>query len=505
MNKQTSNNLPKIVIFGRTNVGKSTLFNALTEKRSALVSRVHGTTRDSNIGQVEWNNTTFTLIDTGGIIEIDNLFKKRKEKIKEIKTLEDLDIKVQELVQENLKNADLILFLTDVQDGILPQDKELAKEIKKRKDILKKTILVTNKADSPKLRHSSAEFSKLGIGKPFPLSATTGSGTGDLLDLVVEKIISEKRKHKSSNETHQTTDEVHGGSDARLPRRPDNEINVCIIGKPNVGKSSLVNSILGEEKIIVSPIPHTTREPNDTKIEYKGKNINLIDTAGISKTGHKNTKKIRSSRSLESFSINKTLKVLNKADIALLILDVNDGLTHQDSKIVSEIIERNISLIIIANKWDMIEERDTKKYTKDIYMHLPFATWAPIQFVSAKTGEKVQKIFDLILEINEKRGIEINENYLSKFLQKLVKWHKPSKSKGTKHPYIYELNQTGSNPPKFQIRIGSKDSLSDSYLRFIQNKLREKFELIGTPVQVSVTRVKKIHGMKEGDSFEKNK
>ncbi|MCK5415965.1 ribosome biogenesis GTPase Der [Candidatus Parcubacteria bacterium] len=501
--KEQTNNLPKVVLFGRTNVGKSTLFNTLTEKHSALVSDIHGTTRDVNTGTVEWNRCQFEIIDTGGIIEISNLFKNKKKKIKQINSLADLDTKVQQLAENYLEQADLILYLVNSHDGILPQDQNIAKEIQKRNELKDKTLLVANKTDNFNLRNEASAFNKLGLGKPYLISASTGSGTGDLLDLIVKKL----KTHNTQHATHNTQHITHNKEEEIL-NQESNMINVCIVGKPNVGKSSLVNSILGEEKIIVSPIAHTTREPNDTKISYKDKEINLIDTAGISKQGQKNTKKSKTKNTLASHSIDRTLKILNKADIALLILDVEDGLTHQDSKIVEEIITRNIGLIIVGNKWDLIEDHDTKSAKQEIYGHLPFATWAPIQFVSALTGEKVKKIFDIILKIDEKRKTKINQNYLTRFLKKLIKQHKPTKAGGTKYPYIYELKQTRTNPPAFQIRIGSKDSLSDSYVRFIQNKLRKEFDFFGTPVSVSVTKNKKIHGMSEEDSWdvlEKNK
>ncbi|MCG2698359.1 ribosome biogenesis GTPase Der, partial [Candidatus Parcubacteria bacterium] len=425
-----------------------------------------GVTRDSNIGQVSWGGKTFGLIDTGGILDLKYLTGKKDK-------TEDVESKVQKQALEYLNKANLILFMVDNKTGLLPQDKQMALFLKKNlpKKQQKKIILTANKVDSPKQRAKTAEFHKLSMGEPIPVSASSGSGTGDLLDIIIKNL-----KIKS------TSDIRHPTSDIRHP------VNVCIIGKPNVGKSSLINSILGYERVIVSAAPHTTREPQDTKIEYNNQIINLIDTAGISRKGAKTD-------GLEKYGIEKSLSALNKADIALLILDINKNITHQDAKLVEEIFDRKKSLIIVANKWDLIEERDTKRYTKYIYAQFPFAHFAPIQFTSALTGEKTKKVLDLVLEIKEQRGKKLGDSQLNKFLVKIVKRHKPAKAKGTKHPRIYELKQTRSDPPKFELRIGPKDTLHFSYVRFIENRLREQYGFMGTPLTTRITKGRVVHGM----------
>jgi len=448
--------LPLVVIFGRTNVGKSTLFNKLTEQNKALVSDVEGTTRDSNIGKVEWAGKIFTLVDTGGIMEIKNLTKKTIND-------NDIDALVQKQARDYLKKADLILFLVDTKTGLLGDDKKMSLIIKKTLPKNKNIILVANKSDNPRLRSQVAEFNKLSLGEPLPISATTGSGTGDLLDLIVKNI-----KTKSIVNSQIV----------------NSQINVCILGQPNVGKSSLINSILGEKRIIVSSIPHTTREPQDTEIEYDNNLINLIDTAGISKQGQKGARKIKFKETLEKKSISKSLGVLKKADIALLVIDTKQGISHQDAKLVDEIISQKVSLIIIANKWDTIEDRNTKKYTEYIYNSLPFVKWAPIQFASALTGEKVTKILDLILEIKEQRKIRISDTALKNFLSRIIKNHKPPKRKLDKRPHIFELKQVKIDPPKFFIRIRNKDEMHYSYIKFIENRMREKFGFIGVPITI---------------------
>lgn len=466
------NKQPLVVIFGRTNVGKSTLFNCLVEKHKALVSEIEGTTRDSNIDEVNWQGYNFKLIDTGGIMDVSLMHNPKTKST-------DIDVKVQLQAANYLRKADLILFLVDSKAGLLPTDKEMVKELKKIIENKDKVILVANKADSPRIRRDIAEFNKLALGEPFPISAATGSGTGDLLDLVIEKV-----KPYTKKVATEEAEEI----------RP---IRVSIIGKPNVGKSSFVNAILGEDRIIVSPIAHTTREPQDTLIEYKGEKIKLVDTAGISRRGRQSARHSSFRNSLEKHSILKSISALKKADIILFMIDINDEMTQQDAKIIDEIFKQNVSLIIVANKWDMIEDRDTKVYTRKIYNQFPYAEWVPVQFTSALTGAKVKKVLDTVLEIANSRKIEISDNGLSKFLMRIVKKHRPVKSKGTKHPHIYELRQVKTNPPKFIIRIGARDTISDSYIGFIENRLRDKFGFIGTPINIGVEKNRDVHGKAE--------
>lgn len=463
--------LPLVVIFGRTNVGKSKLFNTLVEKKQAIVSDIPGTTRDSNMNIVRWDGFAFELLDTGGIINPDEdvLFNKNKTK-KEFKSVDEINIKVQQQAVEYLKNADLVLFTVDNKVGIMPADRQMISVLRKNLtgDIEDKIFLIANKVDSGAQAAEAAEFNKLGLGEPIAVSAATGSGTGDLLDLIVKFLKKRKLAVKDKQEIVE-------------------KISVCILGKPNVGKSSLLNSLLGYEKVIVSPIPHTTREPQNTEIDYTGKKIILIDTAGISKHAHK-------TETLEKYGVEKSLATLKKSDIAILVLDIKEGITHQDAKLVEEIVEAGKSLIIVANKWDLVEERNTKKYTAIIRDNFPFANWAPIQFISAKTGEKVKKIFDLILELEAARKISLSPSRLAHFLSKIVKIHKPAKGKGTRPPHIYEIKQKRIDPPLFEVRIGADDNLHFSYTRFIINKLREQFGFAGVPIKIYVENNPKIHG-----------
>jgi GTP-binding protein len=453
--------LPLVVICGRTNVGKSTLFNCLTEKKQALVSNLAGTTRDSNLGQVEWANSAFNLVDTAGLTDYRHLNNRPTKEI-------DIDSQTQKQARSYLDQADLILFLVDTKAGLLPEDKELAGGLQKNHNYRDKTLVVANKTDSFKLASEAAQFNKLGLGEPFAISAASGMGTGDLLDLIVAKIDQTKKNH------------------AAIANPDHSQINVCIVGKPNVGKSSLLNAILGYERVIVSPVPHTTREPQNTEITYRDHLITLVDTAGISKQGKK-------AAGLEKFGIFKTLSSLDHADIAILVMDISQPLTHQDAKLVQEIVDRKKSLIFVGNKWDLVETRNTKKMTEIIYDKLPFAAWAPLQLISAKTGEKVNKILDLIITIAAERSLELSDSQCDKFMKAVVKIHKPAKGKGTRAPHIYEFRQTKHNPPAFSVRIGPNDDLHFSYVRFMENRLRERHGFTGTPLSIRVTKNKKSH------------
>jgi len=461
--------LPLVVIFGRTNVGKSTLFNCLIEKPQAIVSKVEGTTRDSNLGVVNWRGHQFNFVDTGGIIDLKYLTDK-------VKKTNDIQVKVQQQASYYLGQADLVLFLVDNKTGLLPPDKQLALVLKKIVQV-NKIILVANKVDSLKEQPKTAEFYKLGLGAPIAVSAANGSGTGDLLDIVV--------KNLAPFSSFLTLD----SNETSVSRGVNDEVKVCIIGKPNVGKSSLLNSILGytspqhrfRERVIVSPQPYTTREPQDSKIIYENHLINIIDTAGISK-------KPAYAPSLEKAGMVKSLAALARSDLALLVLDISQAITLGDAKLVAEIIKRKKSLIIIANKWDIIKDRQTKKYTNYIYAELPFVQFAPIQFISALTGEKVKKILELVIKIKQQRQLQLDQLELDKFLARILKRHRPARGKGTKQIKIYELKQLAANPPQFDLRIGARDDLATSYLRFIENRLRQDYGFLGTPITIKIVK-----------------
>jgi GTPase len=459
--------IPLIAIIGRTNVGKSTLFNRLVEKSQAIVSPIENTTRDFNFNIINWRGVDMQIVDTAGVIDVKKLKKKINKNNKEI---DEIETKTQKQAYNFINKADLIFFVVDNKSGLLLEDKEIGKFLKKR-DYEEKSFLLVNKVDTPKHRTEASEFNKLSLGDPFLISATTGTGLGDLLDETTSFF---KNKKTENQKTEKNNKE---------------KINLCIIGKPNVGKSSLLNSLIGYERVIVSKKPHTTREPQSIELEYKDHIINIIDTAGISKKGEKG-------KGLEKYGIIKSTQSLKRADIVLLVIDINETITKQDSRLIEKITDLGKSFIIIANKWDLIEDRDTKKWTRHINMNFPFILWAPILFISAKTGEKTKKIFDLVLEIKKSRNMKINETALSRFLTKMIKKHRPSKGRGVKHPRVYSLKQTWINPPEFEIKIGAQEDLHKSYIRFLENRIREHFGFLACPIKISIRKAKKVHGKK---------
>jgi len=467
--------MPQVVIVGRANVGKSTLFNRLIEKNKALVSAVSGTTRDRNIDVVEWRDKTFTLIDTGGL-DID-------------KTIENkIATGIIKQAEKGISQADLILFLIDIKTGLLVTDKQLARQLIKRK-LKPKIILVANKADSLKWRSRAAELYQLGLGEPQLVSAITGSGVGDLLDVIVEKLPAQPQLSASARQprrdgpvTNYPPRLASLGETGQLP------IKVAIVGKPNVGKSSLLNSILGEERVIVTDIPHTTRESHDTAFIYKDKNFILIDTAGLRKRG-----KI-TPHSLEKKSVEKSSRTITGADVVLLVTEAQKTIDSQDKKITQEILAAGKSLIIVVNKWDLIPNKDTNtinRFVKYYQGQLPYLWWAPLIFISALEDQRTKKILDLILDIEESKNIEISNSQLARFLKSKIKQHRPSRGQGLKNPYIYSIEQAGKNPPRFYIYVNDPKILHFSYIRFLQNNLREQFKIIGTPIQVEVRKWEK--------------
>ena len=459
-----------VIIIGRTNVGKSSLFNRLIGTSQALVSPIDHTTRDANHKVINWNHCYFELIDTAGLSELTYLTMGHKKAHK----LQDLSEKMQYQTGQLLQTAAVVLFVVDARAGLLPGDRELARACQKILSPNIPILLVANKTENPRYLSELTEFYTLGWGDPWPVSALTGQGTGDLLDEIVRQI--KKQKTPLTNKI---------AARPNLTITPD--YRVVIMGKTNVGKSSLLNSLSGYERMLVSSQPHTTREPQSTIIKYQEKIIELIDTAGLSR------RQPKAKNSLEKRGMTKSLQQLNEADIALLVIDISQPITHQEASLAEEIINRKKSLIIVANKWDKVEKPETAKFTEDIYHRLPFIEFAPIAFVSAKTKSKVQKILDLIIEVGAERSISLSNSQLEHFLSKIVKHHLPAKGKGLKHPHIYSLVQTEAGPPCFTATIGIKDNLHFSYLRFIQNQLRYTYGFIGTPISIHIAHGRQIN------------
>lgn len=444
--------LPVVAIVGRVNVGKSTLFNKIIEKNLAMVSTIAGTTRTRNISVATWRGKQFRIIDTGGLTFSDDVL------------LEDDIIKQTEIA---LTEADVVVFVVDIQSGLLPQEVELAKRLRtmiKNKPI----ILVANKADNP--AHTTAlyerEWLKLGLGEPLPVSAVNGSNVGDLLDLVYKNLNKQKRRPKKYEES--------------------TPIRVAIMGRPNVGKSSLFNKLIGEDRVIVSPMAHTTREPHDTLVEVDGDKLLFIDTAGI-------RRKAKVSGELEQLGIQKSIATVNNSDIVLLVLDASEPITDQDQQLAGLLREHTRSVIIVINKWDTAADNSDKfrNDTKaDIYASFPHLNFAPIVFTSAKTEYKIHQIFPLIKQAWAGRQIVVAEDVLKDFLKRVTKKHLPTKGQGVRHPKILAIHQLGYNPPLFEMTVKSNTSVHISYVHYVSNRLREEFGFFAAPIIMKLSKLK---------------
>ncbi len=448
-------NLPTAVLIGRVNVGKSTLFNRLTETSKALVSDTPGTTRTRNIGLVNWRGKNFQLIDTGGLTFDNNVIFEKD---------------IVEQAEMALDIADLILFVIDLKDELLPQEKELAKKISKKYKNKKQVILIGNKADGVQDRNRAydAEWKKLGLGEPIPVSAANGSNLGDLLDFMYKTLGRSKKRPKKAKEK--------------------SALKVALVGKPNVGKSSLFNKLIGEPRVIISDMPHTTREPHDTLVEVEGDNIIFIDTAGI-------RKKTKVKGDLERGGIDKSLDSIERADVTLLVLDASEPITDQDKQLAGFLNEHAKSAIIIINKWDLAEDNEDSfrnEVSKKVYSYFPHLDYAPIVFISAKSGYRVHQIFPLIKRASEERKISIPNDELKEFLNRVIRLRQPSRGKGVRHPKILDFKQIANGPPVFLATIKHKTSLHSSYINFLKNRLREKYSFFAAPIVIKMKKSKRL-------------
>ncbi|MEI6510630.1 MAG: ribosome biogenesis GTPase Der [Candidatus Uhrbacteria bacterium] len=442
--------IPIVALIGRTNVGKSTLFNRLLERQASIVSKVAGTTRDRKEGVCLWRGLVIKLIDTGGL-DMDHEDEIEKNVVRQ--------------AEKAIAKADVILFVVDMKQGALPQERELAAMLMKSG---KPVIVVGNKAETPAIRNSAMDPSwrLLALPSPIPVSGLRGTGTGDLLDVIYDKLETIKMKPAELQEI--------------------TAVRVAVVGKPNVGKSSLINAILGEERFIVSPVAHTTREPNDVMIEYKDREYLLIDTAGLLKAA-----KMKKQGELEEQGAFRTERVLPKANVALFVVDVTEPVGTQDKMIAGMVKSAGTGVIIVANKWDLVKDKNPttiNRVREMIAGGLPFIAWAPTVFVSAKTTQRIPELFTLIDEVEKARHAQIPERDLETFWRSAVRAHLPSRGKGPKPPEIMGMQQTGTAPPTFNLHIKAKrlDVLHPSYLRFLENRMRIHFKLTGTPIVINI-------------------
>jgi GTP-binding protein len=460
--------VPTIAIVGRRNVGKSTLFNCLLEEKKAIVSKIPGTTRDRTEGICFWRGQKIKVIDTGGLdIGRDDLIEKE----------------IRHQVETALKISDLILFLVDLKEGPLPQEEKIANELKKYRQ---KIILVGNKADSPKWRQKAedSQWQKLQFGKPVPVSAVSGAGVGDLLDLVLERL-------KTLNSVSPFGKEEFSRLETEKP------LPIAIVGRPNVGKSSLLNALLGEKRVIVTPIPHTTREPQDTEIVFQNRSLILIDTAGLRKKRVSSSKaphhsEIINQEHLIQKGIERTLKVIEKAEIIFFLLEPVLPLPAADKKIASLIKNSKASVVILINKWDLVdkEKLDLKKYLLSLRAQLSQLDFAPIFFISVLKKTNLQKLLPLALEIEKERKKVIDQKELAKIFSRLVLRQKLNSKEKQTQPIFRRLEQTGINPPQFTLWLSPKQSVHPSFLKFLKNCLRQSLDLKATPLKIEVKQEK---------------
>ncbi|GCE48292.1 GTP-binding protein [Thermosporothrix hazakensis] len=459
---------PLVAIVGRPNVGKSTFFNRMIGERLAIVQDMPGTTRDRLYGDTDWNGREFTLIDTGGLelgsgVPVGQIGLTGQPG--------DIMDHVKAQAQLAIEEADVIVFMVDARSGITAADEEVADLL--RRFATKPVILAANKADNEARRQDSVEFYALGLGEPIVVSAISGIGTGDLLDRIVEELPPEEEGEEEEDEEE-------------IPR-------IAIVGRPNVGKSSLLNAILGFKRSIVSDVPGTTRDAIDTTFEFEGRKLKLIDTAGIRRRG-------RITPGIEKFSVLRTSRAIERCDIALLLIDASEGLTAQDTHIAGEILEQSKGVIVIVNKWDLAQQQraaeregiyprpdeeipEAEEMRKQLEEDLKFIPYAPVIFASAKTGYHVQSILRTALNIADMRYLRVSTSRLNEVVQEAVRHHhttiirhKPFK--------IYYATQARVNPPTFVFFVNDPESVHFSYTRYLENRLRDAFGFKGTGIRL---------------------
>jgi len=433
---------PIVAILGRPNVGKSTLFNRLTGGRAAIVEDTPGVTRDRLYRDAEWLGKTFTLIDTGGIE-----FSSGDESMSGL---------IRKQAEIAMREADVILFLVDSRAGLLPQDEQIAQQLRKTS---KPVILVVNKVEQFKDNADLYDFYRLGLEDLVCISAEHGMNTGDLLDLIVSKFTT-------------TAEEDY---------EPD-VIKIAVVGRPNVGKSSLVNALLGQERVIVSNVPGTTRDAIDVPFEKEGQRYVLIDTAGMRRRGN-------IEEATEWYSVIRSLRAVDRSDVALMVIDGQEGVTEQDKRIAGYVHEAGKGVIIIVNKWDIVEKDDKtmQRFDEEIRRELGFMQYAPTLYVSALTKQRVVKITDLVNFVAEQQSQRISTSVLNEVVSEAVQLTPPPSDKGKRLKILY-VTQAGIKPPHFIFFVNEPELLHFSYQRYLENKLRENFGFEGTPLKITVRK-----------------
>ena len=451
---------PVVALVGRPNVGKSTLFNRLVGTRLAVVDDTPGTTRDRLVAEAEWTGVVFDVVDTGGIDPTAGQRGKAPLSVGSAAFIEAIRRQAEAAIRE----ADAVIFLVDVESGVTPADREVATILRQFQQVREgkpwpPVLLAVNKVDSQRRATVLYEFYELGLGDPHPISALHGRGVGDLLDALIAALPQAPRAAEEEEE------------DEGTPK-------IAIVGRPNVGKSSLLNRLLGQDRVIVSPIPGTTRDPVDTRITYYSKPAILIDTAGIRRRG-------RIDPGVEKYSVIRTLRAIRRADVAVLLIDAVEGLTAQDAHIAGFILDAWKPVVLAVNKWDAIEK---DAYTMNAYIdrirsELGFLSYAPLLFISAKTGQRVHQVLPTALQVYENSLVRIPTSRLNRIIQDAVAYHPPPSPSG-KALKIYFAAQVGVAPPTFVLHVNDPKRMHFTYLRYLENRLREAQDFTGTPLRL---------------------
>lgn len=452
---------PVVALVGRPNVGKSTLFNRLAEERLAVVDEVPGTTRDRLMADAIWSGVLFSVIDTGGI-DPTQTGQGRSQQPLSIGSADFVE-QIKEQAEIAIAEADAILFIVDVESGVTPADHEVAQILRQHQqqkdgEPYPPIFLVVNKADNESRRSQAYQFYELGMGEPYPISALHGTGTGDLLEMLVSSF-------------RLTGEEIE-----------DDFVKIAIVGKPNVGKSSLLNKLLGEQRAIVSEIPGTTRDAVDTFLSFEETPITLIDTAGIRKRG-------KIEPGVEKYSVLRTFQAIDRASVVLLLVDATTSLSAQDAHIAGYIIDAWKSVIVVVNKWDAID-KDTHtmdEYTRLLRHELNFLPYVPLLFISAKTGQRVSQVLPMALRVQEERLLHLSTSKLNRILRKAQDLH-PAPTKAGKQLKIFYGTQVRNDPPTFLLYVNDPKLAHFTYRRFLENRIREDYPFLGTPIRLILRR-----------------
>jgi GTP-binding protein len=444
--------LPVVAIVGRPNVGKSTLFNRLIGERVAIVEDLPGTTRDRVYGTADWRGRDFTVVDTGGL---------------ELEPGTEIEERVQDQAKVAIDEADVILFVVDAAAGLAPLDHEVADRLRRT---TKPVLLVINKADNPRREHEGAEFYALGFGSTITISAQHGRNTGDLADEIVDRLPPAPDVVPNP--------ELSEDDLAELSESEMGPPKVAIVGRPNTGKSTFINKVLGHDRMIVSAVPGTTRDPIDTEIQLEGEPMTLIDTAGIRRRGSID-------RGIERYSVLRSLKAIDRADVAIVMTDATEGYTAQDAHVVGYVLDAGKGIVLVLNKWDAVEKEGhtADQWLKVLRREAPYLSWADIVFASAKTGQRVERVLREAHRVAEERYRRVPTGELNRVVNDAVREHPPAHVRN-RLPKIFYATQVAVAPPTFVVFVNDPELIHFSYKRYLENRIRGEYGFLGTPIRL---------------------